>query len=864
MNAPCSSPITVGQICQRITLECDIGDSIAVAAERMHKIKCGSILIKEGPRVVGIWTQKDAMRLDLAGINVLDTPVGRVMSAPVKSIQANASIGDAALEFHRLGVRHLLVTDPSEAPFGIVSYTDVINHQGLDYFVQMREVGSALRGIPLVVSADTPVHEVLAQMSQYGVDAAAVDRDGVMGIFTAADLIGLLRNRQADTTMRSVATFPLLTVAWDSSLYHARFLLMEKRIHHLGVERDGHFAGLLTYNDILECVTSGYLRDLQQTLRSQAEELVSSQRALQLAQKVADTSLQAIMITDGAGRIESLNPAFTAMTGYTREEVLGHNPRILKSGEHDAAFYRQLFDALAQRGMWRGEICNRHKNGQLIQGILTITAVRDSAGGIRNYVGILADITEQKRVAEELRRTRQEIATKDSFLQVVLDSLPISIQVKDAHGRNLLLNESAARLFGFTKHELAGRTGFDVLPEASARLLQEADEQALAEGGTVAREISIEQQGASSRLLVHAHSIKVGDEAVLVSTAVDITSRHTTELRLAQDNQILSMLAQGQAESAILTAICRNLEALLPGARTSVLVLSDDGLVLRHGAAPSLPGSYTDSLDGTAIGPGVGSCRSAIWHRTPVISPDLREDPRWKDFLALAETHRLRACWSVPVIGPDNSVLGTLAAYFNHPRAPRQAEMDVLKQSADVAAIALERGRVISRLHRLATTDALTGMPNRQHFLDLSTHQLRASQRNRDAMALCMIDADHFKRINDELGHAAGDMVLQQLARRLQETLRDGDISGRIGGEEFAILLTAAESPALLQIAERLRQAMVQVPFDLPSGDTRQVTISIGVALHRDEESLQSLMARADQALYAAKQGGRNRVCAAG
>ncbi len=863
MNAPSSSPITVGQICQRIMVECDIGDSIAMAAELMHNVKCGSILVREEQRVVGIWTQKDAMRLDLDGIDVLDTPVGRVMSAPVKTIQANASLGEAALDFHRLGVRHLLVTDPSETPFGVVSYTDVINHQGLDYFVQMREVGSALRGLPLVVNADTPVSQALAQMSQFGVDAAAVDRDGVMGIFTAADLIGLLRKRRADATVGSVATFPLLTVPWNSSLYHARFLLMEKRIHHLGVEQDGRFAGLLTYNDILECVTSGYLRDLQQTLRSQAEELVSSQRALQLAQRVADTSLQAIIITDGAGRIESLNPAFTAMTGYTRQEALGHNPRILQSGEHEADFYRQLFDTLAHRGTWRGEICNRHKSGRLIQGILTITAVRDSAGRIRNYVGILADITEQKRVAEELRQTRQEIATKDTFLQVVLDSLPISIQVKDAAGRNLLLNEAAAQLFGFSKHELAGRTNFDVFPEASARLLQETDALALAAGGTVVREISIEQQGAASRLLVHARSIKVGDAPVLVSATVDITSRHTAELRLAQDNQILSMLAQGQPESAILTAICRNLETLLPGARASVLVLSQDGLSLHHGAAPSLPTSYTDSLDGVAIGPEVGSCGAAAWHRSPVVSPDLRQDPRWKDYLALAESHRLRACWSMPVLGPDNTVLGTLAAYFSHPREPRQSELDLLKQSADMAAIALERGRVLSRLHRLATTDALTEMPNRQHFLDLSAHQLRASQRNRDAMALCMIDADHFKRVNDELGHAAGDMVLQQLARRLQETLRDGDISGRIGGEEFAILLSGTEAFAALQIAERLRLAMAQEAFDLPSGESRQVTISIGLAHHGSGESLQSLMARADQALYAAKQGGRNRVCSA-
>ncbi len=161
-------------------------------------------------------------------------------------------------------------------------------------------------------------------------------------------------------------------------------------------------------------------------------------------------------------------------------------------------------------------------------------------------------------------------------------------------------------------------------------------------------------------------------------------------------------------------------------------------------------------------------------------------------------------------------------------------------------------------LAQLATRDALTGVFNRR-YLDQRLGECHERwRRNRHGYALVVVDADHFKRINDTHGHAGGDAVLRQLAGLLQQGRRSTDVVARFGGEEFVVLLPDAESPDEAgQVAERLRAAVAQADFGLG----QPVTISLGVAhSEADDPDAQVVMARADAALYAAKQAGRNRV----
>lgn len=165
------------------------------------------------------------------------------------------------------------------------------------------------------------------------------------------------------------------------------------------------------------------------------------------------------------------------------------------------------------------------------------------------------------------------------------------------------------------------------------------------------------------------------------------------------------------------------------------------------------------------------------------------------------------------------------------------------------------------RLIELAMTDDLTGIANRRHILERFREEFLRSKRTATPMGCIMIDIDHFKAINDTYGHEAGDVVLKNLAATVTSCLREYDLFGRLGGEEFLIVAPGADVENLRAMAERLRQHIGCQ--EIPLGEGRPqftITVSMGVAMLDDDESIDALLRRADQALYAAKASGRNRV----
>jgi diguanylate cyclase (GGDEF)-like protein len=159
-----------------------------------------------------------------------------------------------------------------------------------------------------------------------------------------------------------------------------------------------------------------------------------------------------------------------------------------------------------------------------------------------------------------------------------------------------------------------------------------------------------------------------------------------------------------------------------------------------------------------------------------------------------------------------------------------------------------------------AATDPLTGARNRRSFLEQGEKELRRARRHKRPLSVLMMDVDHFKRINDTYGHAVGDKVLTCLVSECRGVLREADILGRLGGEEFAVVLTEDNPAAARDVAERLRRTLEDLEIET-SGGTLEFTVSIGVSgCQTDTESLDEALKRADKALYAAKTGGRNRV----
>lgn len=175
-----------------------------------------------------------------------------------------------------------------------------------------------------------------------------------------------------------------------------------------------------------------------------------------------------------------------------------------------------------------------------------------------------------------------------------------------------------------------------------------------------------------------------------------------------------------------------------------------------------------------------------------------------------------------------------------------------------------QRKRLESDLERQAHTDDLTGLANRRHFLELAEHELAHVRRYGGDLSVAMLDLDHFKNINDTYGHQAGDIVLKQLATLCQQMLRNVDVIGRIGGEEFAILFPETSRDEAYDIVERLRQAIAAKEISQEHAPHFHFTASIGIASFiKTDSNIDSLLSRADKALYEAKSMGRNRIAEA-
>lgn len=193
-------------------------------------------------------------------------------------------------------------------------------------------------------------------------------------------------------------------------------------------------------------------------------------------------------------------------------------------------------------------------------------------------------------------------------------------------------------------------------------------------------------------------------------------------------------------------------------------------------------------------------------------------------------------------------------------KAFSELEARVEERTATLTTEIFERKRVEDEFRKLATTDPLTGAYNRRHVLSLSEREFARARRYHTTLSVLMLDADHFKAINDTWGHDVGDDVLKSLTMLCEAHLRTSDIFGRLGGEEFILTLPETDSTAAAGVAERVRLGVESNSIPI-NGENVHFTVSIGVSELADEDaSFADILKRADQAVYTAKDKGRNRV----
>jgi PAS domain S-box-containing protein len=418
-----------------------------------------------------------------------------------------------------------------------------------------------------------------------------------------------------------------------------------------------------------------------------AEEALSHERYL--LRTLMDNLPDTIYFKDAASRFLRINKALAT--------YLSLSDPAQAIGKTDFEFFTQEHTGLAyadEQGIIRtGQpVVGKEERRVWLDGRVrwfstTKMPFRDKDGKIIGTFGVSRDITNVKLAEEALRKSEQRFRT-------FVDHATDAFFLQDDKGVILDVNRQACASLGYTRDELVGKTPEAFDPDLTPAMIEELDRSLNANEMVAFESRHRRKDGVIFPVDVRGRVFWEGGRRFLVSLARDISERKQHEALLEDQKRILELIIQGEPLPHVLTVLCRTIEALANEEMlASVLLLDADGIHLRHGAAPSLPESYTQAVDGVAIGEGVGSCGTAAYRREPVYVSDIANDPLWAPYTDLALSHGLYACWSSPILSSQTEVLGTFAMYYRSPRHPTPRDLHAVDIVTRTVAIAIETSR---------------------------------------------------------------------------------------------------------------------------------------------------------------------------
>jgi diguanylate cyclase (GGDEF)-like protein/PAS domain S-box-containing protein len=539
----------------------------------------------------------------------------------------------------------------------------------------------------------------------------------------------------------------------------------------------------------------------------------------------------AIYMLTPDGIVANWNAGAQRAKGYTADEIVGqHFSRFYNAAEIAAGTPDKNLAIAREQGRFEDEGLRLRKDGTAFWAHVVIDAIRDDRGAILGFAKITRDCTEQRKALEEQQEQERR------FRYLIQGVTDYAIYMLDTDGHVVNWNAGAERAKGYTAAEIVGRH-FSVFyreDDRAAGLPQEALATARRDLRFEAEGWRLRKDGAEFRahVVIDAVHDDAGQLIGFAKITRDVTERHLREEELRAAKQAAESASERTA------SLSRFLDSVISNIPASVLVLdADNGQILLanlqaqrlfHGAPIDLAGCTARACLGAEV--------------ADYIDAQLAE-------AQLVPAGPLDESLAMTAIGPRT--LRSRAVRGSRP----EGEGDYfLVVSRDVT----EELAAYAQIHHMAQHDGLTDLPNRAFFQARLETALDAD-RGKDGMtAILCLDLDNFKNVNDALGHAFGDKLLLELARRLQKHLRGQDTLARLGGDEFAVVLPGLHR---LDEAKVLAQRLIDAvaPSFLIDGHSFQVGLSIGIAASTAGSTADQMLRFGDMALYEAKRNGRNR-----
>ena len=532
---------------------------------------------------------------------------------------------------------------------------------------------------------------------------------------------------------------------------------------------------------------------------------------------VVEQNPAAIYITDLDGRIEYINERFVETTGYSRAEVIGQSARILRPSSIDEAAYEAVWTSVRSGQVWHGEVQGQRRDETLSWDRVTASPIRALDGTITHFVVIRENISELRAVMTRLQESENRFR---SAMSVMLEGLAIL----SPEGVFIYANRAAEDILGVVDGGLPGQTlrdiGIERLSEDGTVLAPEdyPTSISLREGREV-RNCMLGYRfsdGSVRWIMMNTSPLQIGQEQSqgVVVTFSDITLRRHAEEQLKLAFEAIRCSGEG------------------------ILVTNVEQRILSvNPAFEAVTGFSADEVIG----------------KTPADFASNRHDLGF--FTAMFDMLESSGHWQGKVWNKRKN--GQIYPEWLGVSAV-QDEEGRPKYYVFIFSDMTERQAAQEHIEFLAHHDPLTGLPNRLQLRDRAEQAQAQAARLHSRVALMFLDLDHFKTINDSLGHPVGDALLKAVVERLKGCVRESDTISRQGGDEFIILLNdVRDSEAVSRVADKIHQCMGE---HIVLGEHKLMSsFSIGVALYPDDgQDFDSLLQKADTAMYHAKEAGRN------
>jgi diguanylate cyclase (GGDEF)-like protein/PAS domain S-box-containing protein len=682
---------------------------------------------------------------------------------------------------------------------------------------------------PICVAIDTPIIDVLALMEQRHISCVlAVDAERrPAGIFTEQDAVSLMASSPdlQGISMASVMHQPVFSAPDSMDFRDAYRLISARGFRHLAaVDADGKLTGVVSEGDFLHHLGMEYLVELK------CVGAAMTPHPLTLAEHSSLAEAVALMADQHASCILVMRDS--VLTGILTERDLVHlaqqnldqTSTLLNQVMHTPVWTIDVGSPV-QNAIQQMETAGIRRlavlDGLRLVGLITRHDIVKALQG--NYIEFLQETIQRQR--NDIIRIQQQ-DTQIKLQLHALNAAANAIVITDTGPNILWANAAFSKLTGYTLGEAMGRKPSELITSGLQDSAYYQQMWATILAGNV----------------WHGELVNKRKDGSLYDEELTITPVHLGET----ENRVSHFIAVKQ-DISVRKAVERSLRE------------SEAHFRLFYENAP------------------------VAYHACDASSHILEVNQAWLDQFGYTRNEVIGRFVGDFLVPGQESLLHQRFADFLRDGVLHKAEYDFMHLNGSIVAVSIDgmvdrdehghfkrtqcvlhnitvRKQIEQELRLLAATDALTGLPNRRHFLDQMTMALARHQRHGTPTAMLMIDLDLFKRVNDRFGHGIGDEVLRHCAEIMLASLRCNDVLGRIGGEEFGILLPDTETSGAQEFAERLRQQAEGSPARTKAGDI-PVTLSIGVTpFAAQDQNIDVILARADRALYLAKERGRNRV----